>query len=201
MIVECSYCEAKVNGKVLAQHDDPQGSEDLQPSFRTTFLTCPVCDNALLAGQMEIGAEWDTAARLWPSPEPYVSRLIPEVVRASLEEADRCSKAKAYAACAVMCGRSLEGIAHHYSITKPNLFESLKELETLGVINGRLLLWAEELRKSRNIGAHATGEKVSKQDASDLLDFTSAICEYVFVLNAKFDVFMKRRTSKGDKTE
>lgn len=46
-----------------------------------------------------------------------------------------------------------------------------------------------------NIGAHATGEKVSQQDARDLLDFTNAICDYIFVLTEKFQAFMKRRTS------
>ncbi len=61
------------------------------------------------------------------------------------------------------------------------------------MIDGRLFEWASELQKSRNLSAHPSGEKVAKRDAEDLLDFTNAICEYVFVLTAKFDSFQKRR--------
>jgi len=37
------------------------------------------------------------------------------------------------------------------------------------------------------------GGKVTKEDAQDLLDFVEAICEYAFVLTAKFDNYMARR--------
>jgi len=43
------------------------------------------------------------------------------------------------------------------------------------------------------LGAHASDHKVAKEDARDLLDFSSAICEYVFVLNEKFERFKKRQ--------
>ena len=42
-----------------------------------------------------------------------------------------------------------------------------------------------------------TEEKITIQDAKDLLDFAQAICDYVFVLNAKFDRFMERKDSKS----
>lgn len=41
--------------------------------------------------------------------------------------------------------------------------------------------------------AHASDVKISKIDASDLLDFAIAICDYVYVLRNKFEDFMKRR--------
>ena len=40
-------------------------------------------------------------------------------------------------------------------------------------------------------------EKVSKQDAEDVLDFVHAICEYVFVLTERFNTFMGRRGPKS----
>lgn len=92
---------------------------------------------------------------------------------------------------------TLEGICRHYQTKSQYLGPGLRELRERGMIDGRLFRWAEELQKSRNIGAHATGEKVSKQDARDLLDFTNAICEYIFVLTAKFEAFMKRRAISG----
>jgi hypothetical protein len=74
------------------------------------------------------------------------------------------------------------------------LAPGIKELHAKGVIDARLAAWAEALQKARNLSAHASGEKVSKQDAQDLLDFASAICEYVFVLTRQFEAYMKRQS-------
>lgn len=95
-----------------------------------------------------------------------------------------CFKARAYSACAVMCGRALEGICRHFETRSQYLGGGLKELRERSVIDGRLFEWAQALQNSRNLSAHATGQKVSKQDASDLLDFTKAICEYTFVVSS-----------------
>ena len=35
--------------------------------------------------------------------------------------------------------------------------------------------------------------RISKEDAKGLLDFTNAICDYVFVLTKKFEMFMQRK--------
>jgi hypothetical protein len=75
----------------------------------------------------------------------------------------------------------------------------LKELKELGVIDGRIYEWGEELRKSRNIGAHATDEKITPEDARDMLDFTIAIGDYVYVLSDKYEKFKSRQLKKNDK--
>jgi hypothetical protein len=93
-----------------------------------------------------------------------------------------------------MSGRTLEGVCKHHSAKSTNLSAGLRELKDKGVIDNRLFKWGEELRKHRNIGAHASNEKISKADAKDLLDFVSAICEYVFVLTEKFNKFMERKS-------
>src|SRR5262249_34892443 len=96
-------------------------------------------------------------------------------------------------ACTVMSGRALEGICRHFGTQKVNLGPGIKQLREKGIIDTRLGTWAEELQKARNLSAHASDEKVTKEDAQDLLDFVEAICEYVFVLTAKFDSYMARR--------
>jgi hypothetical protein len=92
-----------------------------------------------------------------------------------------------------MCGRALEGICQHYKAKSTNLADGLKELHKQGVIDGRLITWSDALRLSRNIGAHATINSVSHDEARDVLLFANAICEYVFVLSAQFEEFMTRR--------
>ncbi|SRR6266851_1205247 len=202
MIIECSYCEASVDARVVAQHTDPYNPEEDPSEFRVSLLACPLCNNSLLAGQYlaaktERGEFWDDLHRLWPAPKESLSWHIPDLVSTSLEEANACFKARAFSACAVMCGRSLEGICRHFETKSKYLGEGLKELRDRGIIDGRLLQWAVELQKSRNLSAHATGEKFTKVDAQDLLDFKNAICEYTFVLTAKFDEFMKRRKDRA----
>jgi hypothetical protein len=196
MLIECTYCESRVDATELARHDSFDQQNDPSP-FRAFLLECPGCKNPLLAGYYPHIE--DRPSRLWPSPDRYISSDIPSIVSTSLEEAERCLKAKAYTACAVMCGRSLEGICRHLKTKAASLAGGLKELVEKKIIDGRLFEWSEALRKQRNIAAHASGEKITGDDAQDLFDFSYAICEYVFVLNAKYEAFVKRQTKSAAK--
>jgi hypothetical protein len=193
MIIECYKCESKVDAKPLAEHYsyDP---EDYPEHFFAVFLECPICKNPLLGGNSFFDSRNESdLQRLWPKPETYVDFRIPEISKLSLIEAKLCFKVKAYSATAVMCGRALEGICSHHQTSAKTLAAGLKELKEKNIIDERLFLWSEELRKHRNIGAHASTEKVSREDALDLIDFVTAICDYVFVLNERFDTFMRRK--------
>jgi hypothetical protein len=196
MITECPHCDSKVDC-------DEKGHVDIDLEHtgmptKVVLLWCKVCKNPLLgvSEMTQVGPdkyEWDSASRLWPSPDTDVDWEIPEIARNSLIEAKICFKANAYSACAVMCGRAIEGLCKHHDGKIKTLAAGLKKLKDDGVIDNRLFGWGEALRENRNLGAHATTEKVSKDDARDLLDFSTAICEYVFVLNEKWERFQKRK--------
>ena len=98
-----------------------------------------------------------------------------------------------------MCGRAIEGICVHHKTKGKTLNNGLKDLLDKEIIDKRLYNWGDELRKLRNLGAHATGEKVPQQDASDVLIFAHAITEYVFVLTEQFREFMSRRPKADSK--
>ena len=140
--------------------------------------------------------DWTDAVRIWPKPKRMIPWTIPDVVRSPAEEADRCFNAGAYSACAVMCGRALEGICMHYEAESKTLDQGLQELRNKDIIDKRLHQWGDELRKVRNLGAHATTERIGSEDAQDVLDFLRAIIDYVFVLNERFEHFMNRRTQQ-----
>ncbi len=55
------------------------------------------------------------------------------------------------------------------------------------------MTWGDELRKVRNLAAHASAERVAQEDARDVLDFVHAITDYIFVLSRRFEWFMKRK--------
>lgn len=199
MRIECPECETVVDGKVISKHTSFDDVNFLE--FKVVLLECPVCKDSIVGGseKYEVAPnkyEWDSLRRLWPQPETNIPFEIPNIARNSLLEARICFKAKAYSACVVMSGRTLEGVCLHYKTKKSTMAQGLKELKDREVIDKRLYQWGEEIRKHRNIGAHASKDRILKEDAKDVLDFAQAICDYVFVLNARFERF-KERTSKA----
>jgi hypothetical protein len=199
MIIECSYCESKVDATVLASNSEYD--EEIGEPFKVSLFKCPVCQRTLLGCQEYIPIAPNKEVlgypkRLWPEPEKYFDLRIPHLVREVLGEANACHKSKAYNACAVMCGRVLEEISAEHNIKEEKLEDKLKGLLEKGIIDKNLYAWSEALRLHRNFGAHASNEKVSKEDARDLLEFANAICDYVFVLTKKFEEFKKRKKKK-----
>jgi len=202
MIIECSYCKAKVDGKILKEHEKSLESNEGPLAVKTILLECPVCKNALVAQQefwptLSGRYKWTDVTRVWPNPEKQLDWSIPIMIRTPLEEAEKCYRNGAYNACAVMVRRALESICIKHGIKvkslKGGLKKGLEELLDRGIIDNKIYRWGEELRKSGNIGAHEKGKKISKEDARDILDFANAICDYVFVLTNKFSNFMYRR--------
>jgi hypothetical protein len=201
--VNCGHCDATVKAEVLATHEVKHFDDRIMmefPDHRVSLAVCPACHEAVVArdtweGEGDYGESlWSKAARVWPRAERETNAMIPDIVRVSLEEAQRCHGAAAHTACAVMCGRALEGICIHFGTKDRHLAKALPELRDRKVIDERLFSWGDELRKHRNIAAHATEDRTSREDATDLLEFLTAICEYVFVLTPRFDSFMLRKT-------
>ena len=204
LLVHCDKCEATVSAEVLAEHEVTYFDEDVRldlPDNCVSLVACSSCHRALVAREVWEGEDdsgisiWSKPIRVWPRPERESTSMFPDIVRASLEEAQRCHRAAAYTASAVMCGRALEGVCVHFDTKDRNLNKGLKELLDRQLIDQRLFEWSEELRKHRNLAAHASGEKVSREDATDLLDFVNAICEYVFILTPKFHSYMERKST------
>lgn len=196
MLINCSYCQSRVDASLIGENTEYDPECDPGPT-KIVLLKCPVCTNSLLGRteNYQIGPddwEWSDPTRLWPEPENYLHYSIPADVRSSLEEAKKCFQAKAFSACAVMCGRAIEAmcIAH---TTEKTLQRGLLALRDSGIIDGRLFDWGDSLRQERNIGAHATGQKINAEDARDVLEFATAICEYVYVLSDRYDSYKKRK--------
>lgn len=197
MIIECPTCQAKVDAKKLCDHTSKH--EEMDGPYTISLLICSRCSQEIFCYQegYQIDVtefEWSEPSRLWPNPESYFDANIPDIVRTALYEARLCYKAQAYNACAVMCGKAIEGICRKYGIKRNlSLEKGLKKLAEMGVIDGKILKWGEEVRLQRNIGAHPSDENITPEDAQDLLDFAVAISEYVFVLSEKFEKFIQRK--------
>ena len=71
--------------------------------------------------------------------------------------------------------------------------KGLAQLKAKGIIDDRLFAWAEALRKERNIGAHASEQDTTRENAQDVIDFTIAIFDYVYTLSEKYDKYLARK--------
>lgn len=209
LIIECPSCQSRVAAEVLGEHwyysDIADGAE------RTLLLNCPSCRIGLVGVQFQRLVdieydgtelmEWGKLVRVWPSPDRIASRLIPEAIRFSLQEAEKCYTATAYGACAVMCGRAMEELCRAFETRPGKLAKRLQELFDRKIIDEKLLTWGNELWKQRNIGAHEADTRIGRQDAMDLLDFAYAICDYAYVLTATFEEYLDRQSMKAGGTK
>ena len=62
-------------------------------------------------------------------------------------------------------------------------------------VDARLWEWAETLRGVRNAAAHFNNETVSRQDAEDVVAYSEALLDYLYVLKARFEAMRARRSS------
>ena len=196
MIVDCTNCKARVNAEEVAEFigfDD-----EVKFDVRYLFLKCPSCITPLLTYQWRPGEgdPWDGARRLYP-PIRRLSFRVPTELRRSFQEALRCHESGHNLAAALMCRRTLEGVCSHHLGKVRNLSQSLKDLHSKKVIDDRLYEWATALRDDGNLAAHDISARITHEDAEDLVDFSEAILDYVFVLRDRFVEYKKRRAKRG----
>ena len=196
MNVECLACSALVAGVSVASFS--RWDDDEHVKYRYEFLRCPECGEPLLVAQMEIGPdEWDTPHRLYPSPPVTADPSWPASARSAYLEAENCfQRAKAFNATAVMCRRALEFVCAECGVTSHPLARALQDMKSGGLIDDRLLDWAQALRAIGNVGAHANQDAVSPEDARDVLEFSRAVMDYVFTYQKRFEAFKARRAPK-----
>ena len=199
MLLECKYCEAVVDAKLLSSYD--YCDEEMDVPIKYSFLRCPKCSSPFLAYQEGNEEGWDEPSRLFPIQDKQVNPFFPEPIRNAYKEALACLKSKSYTAAAIMCRKTLEGICCVHGIKAKNLSLGLKEMKSKGVIESRLFVWAEALRISGNEAAHDVQVTILAQDAKDIVAFTDALLEYVFTFRDKFKEFKERREMLATKKE
>lgn len=182
---------------------------------------CPHCNSLIAAHQTQIDFEgytaeyddWSNPIRVFPNPTKTFSAHIPKVVQASISEAQKCILAGANTATCVMLRRTMEAICIDILVpirekkaaeAKSNgetiktskrplmLGEGLAELHDLKIIDDRLFDWSKQIQLLGNKSAHAVDIDISRQDASDLMSFVTALIEYIYDLTMRYEQFMQR---------
>lgn len=191
--VDCPQCEVRVKADVENWVGDPQD----EAYFLVACPSCkqPIFGKAFVYQDEHSNWEWSNAERLWPIPTASeVSAAIPEAARRDIKDAQKCLTHGIYSAAAVLCGRALERLIKEKAGAKM-IGRGLAELKEKGIIDERLYAWAEALRKERNIGAHASEEDTTKENAQDIIDFTIAIFDYVYTLTEKYEKYVARKST------
>lgn len=202
MQVNCAECGEMTLCCPFAHYDEGDlGSVHNRPAL-LSFVACEQCGKGMLVRQeetMSVGGwkTWTVPLRVWPDGgSPPISPAVPAPIRLEHAEAWTCFNARAYTATAVMVRRTLEGICADQGIIKRQpLVASLKDLRNADKIDKRLFDWAEALRALGNAGAHFTGVKVSSDDAADALALSEALLNYLYILNAQYEDFRRRRSA------
>jgi hypothetical protein len=165
---------------------------------RVSLLRCEHCKEPALVSQSDWdqNGAWDQdPAQLWPAAERQLSAAVPHRLRNVHAEARRCFGVQAYTAASVMVRRTLEGLCEDHGVEARSLVEGLRALAAKGLVEGRFLEWAQELRVLGNNAAHFTGGMISREDAGDALDLAEALLDYIYVFSDRFEKFKARRAA------
>lgn len=128
----------------------------------------------------------------WPLPQAHLSSDVPSDIANVFAEAVTALSANCPRASAVMSRRTLEAITVDKGETKGSLAERLNNLGTKGILHPTLSEWAKEVRLVGNSGAHFDPiEKVSIEDARQLVNFIRELLKYLYELPAELH---KRRS-------
>ena len=200
MIIECPSCGKRADAQIVGQygyHDRAEGG----PS-RITMLKCARCEHPIVVREEERWEDmWSTPEVVFPVNNDQISSDIPSRIRTSFREARMSYRAGASTASVMMCRKTLEALCIEHGIKERNLAASIKRATESGLIDGRLVEWAQELRIVGNEAAHDVDADISGEDARDLLEFTEAILEYVFTFRDRFERFQQRRKARREKRQ
>ncbi|GAA3817630.1 hypothetical protein GCM10022226_42780 [Sphaerisporangium flaviroseum] len=134
---------------------------------------------------------------LWPGTGRPEGEGLPEHLLAELREAKDCLRAGAHSSAVVMVRRLLEGVCADHGVTAAPLSHALRELCRRGLIEGRLLVWAQDLRLIGNEAAHIRTGRIPAEDAKDAVVLAEALLDYLYVFTPKYRDFRKRREAAG----
>lgn len=168
------------------------------PEYRYRLVRCTACLDISLLLAMQIGRngeEWvyEDDSAVYPALPRNMSAAVPKTLQSCFQEARACYHVRAYTASAIMCRRALELLAIERGINKQPLAKALAKLKEAGDIDQRLYDWCDALRLAGNQAAHELDQNVTQTDAKDMNDLAEAIIDYVYVFQARYEDFKRRR--------
>jgi len=149
---------------------------------------CHSCKNIM----MIVDYGWRVYPEIMPKPS---DERIPEKIRYSLDEAKRCFEVVAYCASTVMSRRALQICCIDKGVDEAKrLVDQINDLFKMGIITKDIKEIAHTVRWIGNDGAHLNPNKVTREDAEDVLNITEQIFNIIYIAPA----MAKERLEKRD---
>ncbi|WIM38481.1 DUF4145 domain-containing protein [Paenibacillus sp. PK4536] len=195
MVHYCKICQEYHSFEIL--HVYVAYNPEYDPPSEYTLSKCENCGEPSLFIREDFGQgfEQDIYFRLYPKNARSFNFILPEIIKSAYDDAVKCENYKIWAPAVVMVGRALEAACKEAVPTSKTINDGLKKMLENGIISQELFNWANELRILRNLGAHATLEKIDQQDTTESIDFLQAILETLYHLRPKFEEMKARRAN------
>jgi len=194
-LVICPHCGNTTIHKLRTREDfHVVDEDDIVDECWWAILECSTC------GELSLYRDyWDENRHLWTGkliyPVPIVAPAeAPENIQRLLREAVLV-KPVSPSLCAVGIRRCLEAICNDKGATEKTLRAKIKELASNQILPERLVEMMNSSRIIGNLGAHTSSTKLTDEDAEVLIDFCSAILEYVYVAPNKIASIQRRLDS------
>jgi hypothetical protein len=209
----CSNCLLHVKARVVGQHSysevishalsgDPCDSQYNVYVFH--LASCNKCERPLLARQsyQEVPGEYARPTSeitcVYPEDDSTSFDSVPDEIARMYRDAWRAYTVHLYDASLISCAKCVEALCIVHDELEGSLAIRLERLNDRGIIDHSLSAWADEIRLARNTAAHHDREeRITKEDARDMLEFTRAMLLYVFELRHRLQAFRDRRRKKS----
>lgn len=155
---------------------------------------CNSCDFHFLVTRFD---QNEKIINIWPKTLPgKVDKMIPEPIKSDFEEALVCEAADSYRGAATLARRTLQVICLDKSASKnKKLHEQIDELFAKNVITQDIKDWAHEVRYVGNDASHPNSVDVTADDARDILELLSSMCDVLYVAPTRAAIRKAKRTT------
>jgi hypothetical protein len=164
---------------------------------RVSCLVCRNCNQPTIVFEEQFIGEFPKGEKIsggviswrgffwWPFLNIHSVRDVPTEITTILQEAKTCYSAQCYKASATMARRTLEAIIADKGATEKYLYQGIKKMKELEVIDKNLLEWATEVRLIGNAGAHFDPmDDVTRDDAKKVILFIEELVKFIYVIPA-----------------
>ena len=176
----CPQCS--VANPNLSQFHSGQTKDHAGQNLRCWGIyMCGKCGGLVTASATSWGA---TVLEIFPH-SAEVSEDIPSRAKSYLEQA--IASIHAPAGAVMLAASSVDAMLKEKSYVSGSLYSRIEQAVDDNLLTSEMAAWAHEVRLDANDQRHADdgASMPSGEDAVKVIDFTSAIAEYLFVLPAK----------------
>lgn len=199
--LECPHCAARSN--FIPRYNLTVHTGDYEYGFQTDLhylCQCSYCNDVVYVKywKVDVDPDWHLQYEThYPLASHVYGENVPAQIYAASYEASKCLNASAFLATAVMCRRTIEAIVKDQGADKAtSLAAAIKSLVAEKSLPSAMGALADLVRLVGNIGAHASREEVTREQAHDMFNLTRTLIDALYVTPGKVSDMRQRLDSE-----